>query len=62
MHYVWPLKFTQVWQKGLKIKVRKFFGLIPTFVEITGQKTGGRGPFAPPSKIGLKLFSTLKVK
>ena len=31
--------------KGLKLKVRKFLGLIPTFVEVTGEKLvrGGGG-------------------
>ena len=24
-------------EKGLKVKVRKFFGIIPTFVEVTGK-------------------------
>ena len=33
--------------KGLKLKVRKFWGLIPTFVEVTGEKLAG-GPFCPP--------------
>ena len=35
--------------KRLELKVRKFWGLIPTFVEVTGEKLvvgGGRG-FAP---------------
>ena len=33
-----------VWQKGLKITVRKFWGLISTFVEGTGEKlVGGEG-------------------
>ena len=27
--------------KGLKLKVRKFLGLIPTFVEVTGEKMVG---------------------
>ena len=27
--------------KGLKLKVRKFFGLVPMFVEVTGEKTAG---------------------
>ena len=27
--------------KGLKIKARKFWGLIPTFVEVTGEKLVG---------------------
>ena len=34
--------------KGLKVKVRKFWGIIPTFVEITGEKLVG-GPFCPRS-------------
>ena len=40
--------------KGLKLKVRKFWGLIPTFVEVTKEKLVGR-PFwtLPPSWIGL---------
>ena len=37
------LKFHTIMAKGLKLKVRKFFGLIPTFVEVTGEKlVGGR--------------------
>ena len=32
--------------KGLKLKVRKFWWLIPTFVEVTGEKLVG-GPFCP---------------
>ena len=50
--------------KGSKIKVRKFSGLIPTFVEVKREKLVGRGRggegwlFAPhplPSSIGLIL-------
>ena len=35
--------------KRLELKVRKFWGLIPTFVEVTGEKlvVGGGGGFAP---------------
>ena len=33
--------------KGLKLKVRKFWGLISTFVEVRGEKLV-RGYFAPP--------------
>ena len=33
--------------KGLKLKVRKSWELIPTFVEVTGEKLEG-GLFAPP--------------
>ena len=38
------LKFYNNASKGLKIKVRKFWGLIPTFVEDTEEKLV-RGPF-----------------
>ena len=33
--------------KGLKLKVRKFWGLIPTFVKVTEEKLVGRGLFGP---------------
>ena len=33
--------------KGLKLKVRKLLGLIPTFVEVTEKKLMG-GAFPPP--------------
>ena len=36
----------QTW-KRLKLKVRKFLGPIPAFVEATGEKLVG-GPFCPP--------------
>ena len=41
--------------KGLKLKVRRFLRLIPTFVEVTGEKLLGE-PFWPPTPfwIGLK--------
>ena len=29
--------------KGLKLKVRMFWGLIPTFLEVTGEKPVGGG-------------------
>ena len=36
-------------RKGLKLKVRKFWGLILTFVEVTGEKlVGGEGGFLLP--------------
>ena len=49
------LKFCTSVAKGLKLKVRKFWGSNSTFVEVTGEKLG-RGPFwhCPPSRIGLK--------
>ena len=40
------LKFYISGAKGLKLKVRKFWELIPTFVEITGEKLLGGGAFA----------------
>ena len=45
------LKFYTSVAKGLKLKVRKFWGLIPTFVEVTGEKLvgGGGGGFLPTS-------------
>ena len=42
------LKFYISMVKELKLKVRKFSGLIPTFVEVTGEKLVG-GLFASPS-------------
>ena len=35
------LKFYTSVVKGLKLKARKFWGLIPTFVEVTGEKLVG---------------------
>ena len=49
------LKFYTSMAKELKLKVRKLWGLIPTYVEVTGEKLvggGGRGrgggTFCPP--------------
>ena len=36
------LKFYTSVAKGLKLKVRKFLGIIPTFVEATGEQLVGR--------------------
>ena len=42
------LKFYTRVVKGLKLKVRKFWWLIPTFVEVTGEKlVGEEGLFGP---------------
>ena len=41
------MKFCTSVAKGLKLKVRKFWGPNPTFVEVTGEKLVG-GPFWPP--------------
>ena len=45
------LKFYTSVAKGLKLKVKKFSGLVPTFVEVTGGKLVGGGLFAPPPLI-----------
>ena len=44
------LKFCTSQAKGLKLKIRTFWGPNPTFVEVTGEKqVGGGGVFlAPP--------------
>ena len=48
------LNFYTSMEKALKLKVRKFLGLIPTFVEVTGEKLveggGGGGLFTPHPK------------
>ena len=58
------LKFYTSLSKGLKLKVRKFWGLIPTFVEVTREKLVG-GLFAPtPSWTGLMgsfIFCTVSM-
>ena len=41
------LKFYTSVAKGLKLNARKFWGLIPTFVEVTGEKLVW-GFFGPP--------------
>ena len=52
------LKFCTSVGEGLKLKVRKFWGLIPTFVEVAGEKLVGGGAFLPPSTIlnRVKIF------
>ena len=35
------LQFYTNVEKGLKLKVRKFLGVTPTFVEVTGEKLVG---------------------
>ena len=44
------LKFYTSVAKRLKLKVRKFLGLILTFVEVTGEKLVGRGGILPDNK------------
>ena len=55
------LKFYRSVTKGLNIKVTKFRGLVPTFLEVTGEKLVGGDLFAPSSSwIGLNLHAILK--
>ena len=41
------LKFYTSVAKGLKLKVKTFWWLTPTFVDVTVEKTGSGGLFAP---------------
>ena len=50
------LKFYTIVAKELKLKVRKFWTLIPAFVEVTGEKLVGGG-FWHPSPILNKVKS-----
>ena len=52
------LKFNTSLSKGLKLKVIKFWGLILTFVEVTGEKPV-RGAFLPPP-ILIRIKSTFR--
>ena len=52
------LKFYNNVAKGLKLKVRQFWELIPTFVEVTWEKQIGRSyQFFPPSSEDKGTFS-----
>ena len=52
------MKFYTNVAKGLKLKVRKFWGLIPTFVEVTGKKLGGEWLFGkiPQKPVNEKFY------
>ena len=41
-------KFYTSVEKGLKLKARKFWGLIPTLAEVTEEKLIGGAFFGPP--------------
>ena len=60
------LKFCTSVVKVLKLNVRKFCGLIPKFVEVTGEKQvgGGGGGLGtpPPSWIGLNYLKNIIFK
>ena len=53
------LKFYTSVEKGLRIKFRKFLELIPTFVEVKGEKTDRGDLSGPPSWLGLKVLSSM---
>ena len=53
------LKFYTSVAKGSKLKVRKFLGLIPMFVAVTGEKLVGGGGGFLPFWIGLTINSAL---
>ena len=50
------LKFYTSMAKGLKLKVRKFWGLIPMFVEVTGEKLVQGEHFCPHFLNRVKTF------
>ena len=55
------LKFCTSVEKGLKLKVREFWGPNPTFVELTRGKTGTGAFLLPPPLNGVKvLLGTIK--
>ena len=45
------LKFCTSVAKGLKLKIRKFLGPNPRFVEVTDEKLVGGGPFRRPTPL-----------
>ena len=56
------LRFYTSVRKGLKLRVREFCGLIPTFVGVTGEKLvrGGGGDFllASPPPLDIECYFT----
>ena len=56
------LKFHTSLSKGLKIKVRQFWWLIPTFVEVTGEKLVGVGFFLPSLPSSFVILNRVKLK
>ena len=41
--------------KGLKLKVKRFYGLVPTFAEVIGERLVGGGGFVPRKRFCLQL-------
>ena len=60
------LKFYTIVAKGLKLKVKRFWRLIPTFVEVTGEKLVGMAFLPSPlpilNRVNLKLEQLQKTK
>ena len=54
------LKYYTSVAKGLKLKVRKFWGRNPTFVEVTEKKLVGWGLFAPPIQNRVNIHMKFK--
>ena len=57
------LRFYTSLSKGLKLKVGKFWGLILTFAEVTGEKLVGERPFCPPilNRVNVRPLETLLI-
>ena len=54
------MKFYNNVAKGLKLKIRKVCGLIPTFVKVTGEKlVGGGGFLATPILNRVKILGAI---
>ena len=49
------LKFYTTVSKEFKLKVRKFWGLIPTFVEVTWEALVGGSPLCIPLRRNIRL-------
>ena len=61
------LRFYTSVRKGLKLRVREFCGLIPTFVGVTGEKLvrGGGGDFllaSPPLSISSVILLVARIR
>ena len=55
------LKFYTSMAKGLKLKIKRFWGLSLTFVEFTGEKLVGGDLFAPHPPSTLSRVNAVKL-
>ena len=55
------LKFYASVAKGLKLKVKRYWGIIATFVEVTGETMVGGEFCAPPPKLPPSFLIGLKI-